>query len=572
MDSIKSNSKNFAQLCLREKCENGSGEQTAYKWISNDLSGESISFGQIDRASNKIANVLKQLGVSAGDKVSVFLPKSADLVNCFFAIQKNEAVACIMFSTFGESALYDRLSDSRTKIVITQKSLLKKVIKANNELTLRQAQGSSQPIQTSSLQQNSVNKSAKKRLEDLEAILVIDINEHRDDFVLSLPALMAAASDTFEFPAELEAETPAFIQYTSGSTGKPKGALHVHAGSAAMLQSFKEVFNLKENERFWCTADPAWITGLVYGVIAPLATCTNQIQFGGAYNAANWLKILQDEQVNVWYTAPTALRMLMQEDPGLFQQYDLSHLDRVYSVGEPLNPEVYHWGKKIFKCEIYDNWFQSETGSIMITNRPGLPVKPGSMGKPLSYIHAYILDEDMQPVGTRTQGNLCLEKGWASMFRTYINKEDLYRQKFHQDSYISGDLAYKDEEGYFWYVSRADDVINTAGHLVGPFEVESALLEIEDIIDVAVIGAPDPILHEKIIAFIRLKADVQWSRALELKCRINVSNKVSTTATPQEYHVVEQIPKNKSGKILRRVLKARYEGKDPGDLSTMENP
>ena len=540
MESQNKNPKNIAFLCLREICVRGMGDKTAFKWVFNDSSSSIFSYQHIDQSSNKIANVLKELGISKGDKVSIFLPKSPALINCFFAILKNEAVACVMFSTFGESALFDRLSDSSTKIIITQKSLLKKVLKAS------------------------------KNLKDLKTILVTDIEEHRDNLILSLPMLMSNVSNKFEFSPTVEVETPAFIQYTSGSTGKPKGALHVHEGAASMLQSFKEVFKIQADERYWCTADPAWITGLVYGVIAPLASQTKQIQFGGAYNAANWLKILRDEQINIWYTAPTALRMLMQEEPDLFQQYNLAQLSRIYSVGEPLNPEAYHWGKKVFNCEVYDNWFQSETGSIMISNRPGLAVKPGSMGKPLSYIKASILDKTKQPVNTRTQGNLCLKKGWPSMFRTYINKDNLYQEKFHQDNYISGDLAYQDEDGYFWYVSRADDVINTAGHLVGPFEVESALLEIDEIVDVAVIGASDPILHEKIVAFIRLKQDTQWSRALELKCRINISNQVSTTATPQEYHIVEQIPKNKSGKILRRVLKASYEGKDPGDLSTME--
>jgi len=260
----------------------------------------------------------------------------------------------------------------------------------------------------------------------------------------------------------------------------------------------------------------------------------------------------------------------MQNDESFFDRFDFSRLDRIYSVGEPLNPEIYHWGKRVFNCEIFDSWFQSETGSIMITNKPGQAVKPGSMGKPLSTVDAYILDEEMKPVEIRKQGHLCLRKGWPSMFRTYINKDDLYNEKFHGDSYISGDLAYKDEDGYFWYVSRSDDVINTAGHLVGPFEVETTLLEIEEINDVAVIGVPDPILHEKIIAFICINDGEKWSRKLELKCRVNISNKVSTTATPQEYIIVDQIPKNKSGKILRRVLKARYEGKDPGDLSTLE--
>lgn len=532
---------NIAYLCVRKPCESGSSDKVAYKWIHNDLTESETTYRQIDRASNRVAHVLKSLGVSKGERVSIYLPKSPELIECFLGILKIEAVSCILFSTFGEEALFDRLSDSDSRIAITKLSLLKRIQKAN--------QGG---------------------LEHLRAILVTDLEEDQDNFVLSLPKLLSQAPETFAFPAEVEAETPAFIQYTSGSTGKPKGALHVHSASLSMINSFKEVFGLQPGERFWCTADPAWITGLVYGVICPLITMIDQVQFGGNFNAAAWLGILQKEQINVWYTAPTALRMLMQEEIDLFKRYDYSHLKRMYSVGEPLNPEVYYWGKKVFGVDIYDNWFQSETGSIMITNRPGLPIKPGSMGKPLSYVEACILDDQMNPVPVRTQGHLCLKKGWPSMFRTYINKADLYREKFNGDSYISGDLAFKDEEGYFWYVSRSDDVINTAGHLVGPFEVESALLEIEEIADVAVIGVPDPILHEKIIAFLCLRKGIEWSRALELKCRVNISNKVSTTATPQEYHIVDKIPKNKSGKILRRVLKAWYEGKDPGDLSTME--
>ena len=515
---------NIAYTCLRKPCEVGQGGRIAYKWIHNDLTDSQYTYAAVDQASNRFAHVLKSLGIKKGERVSIYLPKSPELIECFFGILKTEAVSCILFSTFGESALYDRLSDSQTRFVVTRLSLLKRIRKA--------------------LEEGPTN---------LQAILVTDLEAHQDDFVLSLPRLLADAPAEFDFPAQLDAETPAFIQYTSGSTGKPKGALHVHSASTSMVASFKEVFHLEESDRYWCTADPAWITGLVYGVIAPLVTLTDQVQFGGNFNAESWLGILQKEQVNVWYTAPTALRMLMQEEEQLFRQYDYSCLKRMYSVGEPLNPEVYYWGKKVFGVEIYDNWFQSETGSIMITNQPGLAVKPGSMGKPLSYIEAFILDEQMQPAPVRQQGFLCLKKGWPSMFRTYINKEDLYREKFNGDSYISGDLAYRDEEGYFWYVSRSDDVINTAGHLVGPFEVESALLEIEEVVDVAVIGVPDPILHEKIIAFLCLKKGCEWSRTLELKCRVNISNKVSTTATPQEYHLVDRIPKNKSGKILRRV-------------------
>ena len=532
--------KNIAFICTTEPCRLGEGEETAFKWVHNDFSLEDFTYRRIETASNRIANVLTTHGITRGDAVSIFLPKSPELVFAFFGVLKNEALSCVLFSTFGGSALYDRLSDCRAKIVITKKSLLKKIL------------------------------GIKPRLKDLAFVFVVDMEDHMDREVRSLPKLMVGAAGDFAYDQELDPETPAFIQYTSGSTGKPKGALHVHAGSASMIASFREVFGLRKDEIFWCTADPAWITGLVYGIISPMAERACQIQFGGNYSAEGWLTILQDYGVNVWYTAPTALRMLMQENPTVFNRYDFSKIDRAFSVGEPLNPEVYHWGKKVFGCEIYDNWFQSETGSIMITNKPGMSVKPGSMGKPLSYLGAYILDDNMKPVGTRKQGNLCLRKGWDSMFRTYINKEDLYVQKFHGEHYISGDLAYQDENGYFWYVSRADDVINTAGHLVGPFEVESALLELEEIVDVAVIGAPDELLHEKIVAFLCLKNGLEWSRSLELKCRVNVSNSVSTTAVPQEYFVVDQIPKNKSGKILRRVLKARYEGRDPGDLSTME--
>lgn len=327
---------------------------------------------------------------------------------------------------------------------------------------------------------------------------------------------------------------------------------------------------LPPDDMYWCTADTAWITGLSYGVIAPLSTMTSSIQFSGTYNVDRWLKILKDKHISIWYTAPTALRMLMQEDEKIFEGIQNNDLKRIYSVGEPLNPEIYHWGKRIFNTEIFDNWFQSETGSIMISNRPGLAIKPGSMGKPLLGIKPEIVDDDMNPCPVGTQGHLALLKGWHSMFRAFIRNEQAYKDKFNGAHYITGDLAYQDKDGYFWYISRSDDVINTAGHLVGPFEVESALLEIEEIGEAAVIGVDDPVLYKKIIAFIVLPPDIVWDKKLELKCRVYISNKVSTVAIPAEFVIIDKIPKNQSGKILRRYLKAVYEGKDPGDISTME--
>jgi len=530
----------IAYACLTRHCQQNKADQDILHWINADLTETKFSYQYFETESNKVANILGEFGIQAGDIVSVFLPRSPILFSSFFGIIKLQALSCILFSTLGEDALLDRLGNSQTKIVITKKSLVRKIL------------------------------AIKDQLPHLQAILLVDQDQHQDEFVLSLPLLMAEAKDVFNYPHKVDAETPAFLQYTSGSTGKPKGALHVHGAIRSIVQSFTELLQLEPDDLYWCTADQAWITGLSYGVISPLSTTITSIQFSGTYHAENWLNILKDKQVTIWYTAPTALRMLMQEDEKIFDAIHTNSLKRIYSVGEPLNPEIYHWGKKIFGTEVYDNWFQSETGSIMISNRPGLAVKPGSMGKPRDGIKAFILDDDLQSLEAGTHGHLTLQKGWHSMFRTYYHNDAAYAEKFKGDYYFTGDLAYRDHDGYFWYVSRSDDVINTAGHLVGPFEVESALLEIEEIGDAAVIGVDDPLLHKKIIAFIVLQHDFSWDKALELKCRIYISNKVSTVATPAEFIIIDRIPKNQSGKILRRVLRAQYEGKDPGDLSTME--
>ena len=531
---------NFAYACITKWCENGNADKQIIHWINADLTESSYSYTYFEKESNEIANLLQKLGVRRGDVVSAFLPRSPILISSVFGILKLQAISCVLFSTLGEEALLDRLENSEAKIVITKNSLVRKIL------------------------------AIKDKLPNLQYILVVDLDEHRNELVLSLSKLLEEVDDNFDYPHQLDSETPAFLQYTSGSTGKPKGALHVHAAIQDIVQSYNEIMKIEQDDLYWCTADPAWITGLSYGIFAPLCTNVTQVQYGGAYNADHWLTILSEKKITIWYTAPTALRMLMQEDEEIFEKVSSTSLKRIYSVGEPLNPEIYHWGKKVFGTEIYDSWFQSETGSIMISNRPGLGVKPGSMGKPRSGIEPVILNDEIQPAPIGEQGRLAICGGWKSMFRAYYKNEDAYADKFRGEYYITGDLAYQDGEGYFWYVSRSDDVINTAGHLVGPFEVESALLEIEEIGDVAVIGVDDPLLHKKIIAFVVLKNNVTWERSLELKCRIFISNKVSTVATPAEFIPVEKIPKNQSGKILRRVLRAIYEGTDPGDLSTME--
>lgn len=530
----------MAFACLTKHCEDGFGNETAIQWIHKDLLVDHYSFFRFETESNQMANVLHQYGIKPGDVVSLFLPRSPEVITSFFAILKLQAYACILFSTLGEDALLERLVKSGTKLIITTKYLLRKVI------------------------------AIKDRLPALKGVWVFNLEEHASETIYSMSALLKNTATTFDYPHFVEDEFPAFLQYTSGSTGKPKAALHVHGAIEDILRSYHEIMKVEKDDVYWCTADPAWITGLVYGIIAPFSSRTNVIQFGGGYHAATWLRILADQKVNIWYTAPTALRMMMQESAFTFKDYDLSDLKRIYSVGEPLNPEIYSWGKKVLKKEIYDTWFQSETGSIMIANRPGLRIKAGSMGVPRSGIDVIILNDNMEPLPEGFQGHLCLQKGWGSMFRSYFHSDSTYQQKFHHQYYITGDLAKKDHDGYYWYISRSDDVINTGGHLVGPFEVESALLEIEEITDVAVIGANDPLLHQKIIAYLVLRDGIEWTKQLELKCRIYVSDKVSTIAIPSEFHIIDLIPKNQSGKILRRLLKAKYEGDDPGDLSTME--
>ena len=468
------------------------------------------------------------------------MPKSPDLYFAFLGILKTQAVAGALFANFGEDALLDRLGDSAARVLITKKSFLRKI------------------------------RNIWPDLPALQTVLVVDLAEDESERVRSFPRAMEAASPQFDTPLTT-AETPSILHYTSGSTGKPKGVQHVHRSILTQVATFRGVLSVQDEDIYWCTADPGWVTGVSYGIIGPWSQGITQVHFGGSYNAEAWFQVLERERVNVWYTAPTALRMLMQEDEALFGRYDFSSLRHIFSVGEPLNPAVIEWGRKALRHDIYDTWFQTETGSIMITNRPGLPIRPGSMGKPFSPIEAAVLDDAGSPLPPNQQGRLCLKAGWPSMFIAYLNRPDIYAAKFQGEYYDSGDMAFQDEDGYFWFVGRGDDVINTAGHLVSPFEVESALLEVEEVGEAGVIGAPDDLLWEKVVAYVRLKAGVEWNRDLELKLRLHVSNRVSSVATPQDIRVTDSIPKNKSGKIMRRVLKAWYTGQEVGDLSTLED-
>jgi len=530
---------NIGHICTKQQCNDGLGDKIAFRWIPASGNSCDYTFADLDIQSNKFANIISDFGFTSSDSWFTFLPKCPEQFFSFLGALKCQAVCGTLFSNFGDEALLDRLGDSKAKGIITKKSFLKKIGRIRN------------------------------RLPNLKYVLVTDIDKHKSDDVLSYPALMANASETFVTPLTAP-DTPSVLHYTSGSTGKPKGVLHVHRSVLMQSATTKDVLQLGEDDTYWCTADQGWVTGTSYGIIGPWSLGVTQIHYGGMYDAIKWFEILEKEKVSVWYSAPTALRMLMREDNMLYHQYDLSNLKYIFSVGEPLNPEVFYWAQKQLKKDIYDTWFQTETGAIMITNCPKLKVRPGSMGKPVTCIEPAILADNGEPVADGEQGNLCLKRGWASMFLTYLNNDTTYQQRFINGHYFTGDTAIKDSDGYYWFKGRSDDVINTGGHLISPFEIESALLEIEEVAESGVIGVPDEVMFEKVVAFVLLHKGIEPCKELEIKIRLYLSNKVSSIATPQELIFVDNVPKNKSGKIMRRVLKARYLGHDEGDISTLE--
>lgn len=536
---IENDQYNIGHICTTRQCALGRADKTAMRWVDAHGARADYSFADLDRESNRFANALSGLGVQSGDIFFTFLPKMPEQFFAFLGALKVQAICGTMFSNFGEDALLDRLGDSGAKGIITKKSLFRKL------------------------------SAIRPRLPALEFVILVDDDADGAEGIYGLGNLMDAASTEFLTP-HTPAETPSVLHYTSGSTGKPKGVLHRHGSVISQSMTTREVLGLTHDDIFWCTADQGWVTGTSYGIIGPWSLGVTQVHYGGGYDAREWVDLLAREQISVWYSAPTALRMLMREDEDIFTGADLSSLRHVFSVGEPLNPEVIHWGRRLLRRDIYDTWFQTETGAIMISNRPGIDIRPGSMGKEVAGIEPAIIADGGVPLPDGEQGNLCLKPGWPSLFVTYLNNDAVYRQKFQHGFYHTGDTARRDEDGYYWFMGRSDDVINTAGHLVSPFEVESALLEVEEVAESGVIGAPDELLFEKVVAFVNLHERFTPSTELEIKIRLRVSNKLSSVATPQEIIFCSSIPKNKSGKIMRRVLKARYMGEDPGDTSTME--
>jgi acetyl-CoA synthetase len=531
---------NIGYLCTDYQVELGRGSKVAFKWISTTKESVEFTFSDLKYSSSRAANILLGHGLQQGGCVMFLLPRLPELYFFFLGALKLGANACILFTSIGEETLKDRIVETDTHFVVTNTQLLFKL----KDLFA----GSSYKL----------------------TLLVIDSNGS-DGISTGILNKTAAASTTFVTPNTSKDQNSHF-HFTSGSTGKPKGVQHVHGAAAAHLASFLEVMQPDADDIYWCTADPGWVTGTTYGIFAPWLCGLTQIQFAGNFNSASWMQLIQDYKVTILYSAPTVFRMLMQNDDAFFSKFDLSSLKRIYCVGEPLNPVIISWTKKVLQKDIYDTWFQTETGSILVANRPGLEVRPGSMGKPLSYIDAQILDASGgEPCPVNEEGLLCIKSPWPSMFTTYINHPEVYQKKFLGMFYSSGDIAYQDGEGYIWFIGRNDDIINTAGHLVSPFEVESALLELPELIDVGVVSAPDNVLYEKVLAFVVLRPGLVMTSSLNLKIKLHVSKAVSSIASPREIIAVPKIPKTKSGKIMRRLLKNQYLNLDLGDTSTLED-
>ncbi len=533
---------NIAHITIDRHLKTDRREKKAMIWESKKGDVEEYTYAEMARLSNKFANVLvNKLGVQKGDRVFFFLERIPEIFIGIIGTLKAGGVIGPLFSAFGPDAVKDRLEDSGAKVLVTSPTLKKKIIDIFPELPA------------------------------LEKIVLVNRNKKTlDPDDLSYEELMEGASENFDI-ARTHKEDYAIIHYTSGTTGKPKGAAHVHEAIIGQYATAKYVLDLHEDDIYWCTADPGWVTGTSYGMFGPWSNGITQVIYEGGFSAKNWYSFLERYNVSVWYTAPTAIRMLMKAGDELPRQYNFDSLRYMCSVGEPLNPEAVVWGEDIWGKPFHDNWWQTETGSIMIANYPIQDVRPGSMGRPFPGITAGILDEDFNELPPGEEGNLAIKPGWPSMFRTYWQKDELYQSRFKNGWYISGDKARQDDDGYFWFVGRADDVINTAGHLVGPFEVESVLIEHPAVAEAGVIGKPDPIVMEVIKAFVSLKEGYEQSSELLREIQLFAKKRLSMAATPREIEFLPSLPKTRSGKIMRRLLKARELGLPLGDTSTLED-
>ncbi|MEE4114980.1 MAG: acetate--CoA ligase [Marinilabiliaceae bacterium] len=535
---------NIGWYCSDRICQQGKGEKIALYHEGLGGKERSYTFNEIRLASNTIGSFLRNLGIQAEDRVCLFMDRVPELYLSFLGVLKIGAIVQPLFSAFGDESLFVRLENAGTRAIITQKKHLKKVRKIVDTLP------------------------------SLEHIIIIDYGKDRECQQKETGFILDEAEPVEEFEIHpTRADSPSVLHYTSGTTGQPKGVRHVHYSLLSQYLSTKWVLDLQDDDIYWCTADPGWVTGTSYGIIGPWSMGVTQCVLDSGFSADAWYRFIEKYKISMWYSAPTAIRSLMKAGEEIISKYDLSSLRHLASVGEPLNAEAVIWSEKVFGLPFLDTYWQTETGSMMISNYPDMKIKPGSMGLPFPGIKGVVLDEKtFEPIEeTGKVGLIAFKPGWPSMMTTYWNNEQKYKEKFANGWYLAGDRAYLDSDGYFWFIGRDDDVINTGGHLVSPFEVESALLEHEAISESAVVAKPDDVNMEVVKAFVTLKPGYVFDGDMELSIMNFIRKKLSPLAMPQEIEYMENLPKTRSGKIMRRILHAKEWGEEIGDVSTLED-
>lgn len=555
---------NIAYNCLDVHKNSYRRNKLAYIWIGEDGTSKSISYNELYNEVCKFSNVLKSMNVKKGDRVTIYMGRVPEIIIAMLACARIGAVHSVVYGGFSTEALHERIEDSQSKVVITcdgayQRGKLVKLKEICDEA-----------VDRAGIVQHVI--CVKRTSEDVNML------SGRDMWYHELMKLPIASNDC---PAEeTDAEDPLFILYTSGTTGKPKAILHTHGGyMVGTYTSLKYVFDIHDEDRYWCAADPGWITGHSYIVYGPLLNGATSIIYEGAPNFPfpdRWWSIIEEYGVNILYTAPTAIRGLMRFGDSWAKRHDLSSLRLLGSVGEPINPEAWRWYNEVIgdgKCPIMDTWWQTETGMFMITPMPCLPLKPGSGTKPFPGIQMDILDEEGNSVNDNEEGFLVIKNPWPSMMRTIYGDNDRYVEQYwtkYPGMYMTGDSARRDEDGYYWIIGRVDDVIKVSGYRLGTAEIESALVSYPAVAEAAAIGLPHELKGNAIHCFVILKAGVNPNDDLPEKLKLHIRHEVGPIATPEKIEIVEKLPKTRSGKIMRRVLKAQALGQDPGNLSTLE--
>lgn len=534
---------NIAYTIIDRHAKGKNKDKTALLFENASGEKQTFTYAQLEVLSNQFANVLVSQGIKKGDRVFVFLPSIPQRYIAFLGILKVGAIVGTMFSAFQELALLDRLSDSSACMVITTSTLFPRIEKI------------------------------WKDLPKLKKVIIVEhgvVHPEKTEQIISYETEMEKALPTFSV-AHMQKNDLSYMLYTSGTTGKPKGVVHAHYDVLHAMMTTKYVLDVTDDDIYWCTADSGWVTGVVYGILGIWGVGGTAVLFEGRFSPENWYTILQDHKVTIWYTAPTAIRMLMGSSVKP-KTYDLSHLRLLASVGEPLNPEAIWWGLEAFGLPFHDTWWQTELGGIAITNFAFMDIKPGSMGKPFPGVIAAIVDDQGKEMETGKEGNLAIKpESITSLMQQIWNNKEKFASYFSHGWYLSGDRAYKDQDGYFWFVGRADDVINTSGERIGPFEVESALVEYPDVIEAGVIGKPDDVRGEIIKAFVVVKQGVEKTEELKEKIMQFVKKHLAGHAYPREIEFIDTLPKTRSGKIMRRLLKAKELGLPLGDTSTLED-